>query len=475
MFASPADLTEAATTAERGHTVVAALPPSAAGALPILSALGRRLATTPAPGLRALVLTGPDTAADWTEAATRAMPACRVLMAGNPARTVRHLRAGLADLLVATPAQARQLVERSALKPDQLAVVLLAWPESWGGAEALAVLMHDVDKETQRIICTASPEQAADVIERYARKALTVGFPPAEAPPPGPAGPVRTVSVPWARRAAAVAEIAELLDPAAFTVWCLDASGVSAVRRALVGHDTKAVVTESLVEKSELVIAYDLPTPIQLRSLLAAGPVVLLVPPAAEEYVARIAAPRRSLRLTGAVDAELDDAARRRGSIVQMLDAGVPGAGLLALAPLFERHDPSAVAAALYQLWSGRPDTPASVAAPAQAQPAAAMAAPAGATARMFVSVGRQDGTTASDLVAVLTKEVRVDKGMIGRVELKEAYSLVELPAAEVERIARGMDGRTVRNKKVMAKVDRGPAPAAPRRRAPTSGGSRAP
>jgi len=475
MFASPADLSEAVTTAERGHNVVAALPPCAAGAVPILSALGRKLAATPSSGLRALILTAPDTAADWTDAATRAMPACRVLAAGNPARTVRQLRAGLADLLVATPAQARQLVERSALKPDQLAVVLLAWPESWGGAEPLAVLMHDLGKETQRVICTAHPEQAADVVERYARKAFTVGFPRADAPPQGPAGPVRIVSTPWSRRAAAVAEVTELLDPTGVTVWCLDASGVSAVRRALAGHDTEAVVTDGRVEKSELVIAYDLPTPSQLRSLLAAGPVVLLVPPAAEEYVARIAAPRRSLRLSGAVDAALDEAAQRRASIVQVLDAGVPSAGLLALAPLFERHDPSAVAAAMYQLWSGRPGAPEPTPAPTPMPAVASATAPSGATARMFVSVGRQDGTTAADLVAVLTKEVRIDKAKIGRIELKEAYCLVELPAGEVEQIVRGMDGRTVRNKKIMAKVDRGPVTAPPKRRAPTSGGSRAP
>jgi ATP-dependent RNA helicase DeaD len=474
MFASPADLAEAATTAERGHNVVVALPPCAAGAAPILSALGRRLAATPASGLRALLLTAPDTISDWADAATRAMPACRVVAAGNPARTTRHLRAGLADLLVATPAQARELVERSALKPDRLALVLLAWPESWGGAEAFTVLMHDLPKETQRIICTANPEQSADVIERYARKALTVGFPPAAAPTHGPVGPVRTVSVPWSRRAAAVAEVAELLDPARFTVWCLDAPGVAAVRQGLAGHGTEALVTDGPVDKSDLIIAYDVPTPAQLRSLLSAGPVVLLVPPAAEEYVARVAAPRRSLRLSGAVDGALDEAGRRRASIVERLDGGVPSAGLHALAPLFERHDPSAVAAALYELWSGRPGAP--VATPPSPPPATTPETPAGAaTARMFVSVGKLDGTTASDLVAVLTKEVRIDKAMIGRIELKEAYSLVELPAGEVERIVRGMDGRTVRNKRIMCKVDRGPAPVAPKRRAPTSGGSRAP
>ncbi len=476
MFASPADLAEAAVTAERGHNVVAALPPCAAGALPILAALGRRLAAAPSTGLRALILTSPDTSADWTEAATRAMPSCRVRSAGNLLRTTRHLRANLADVLVVSPAEARQLVERSVLKTDQLATVVLAWPESWGGAEALAVLMHDLGKDTQRIVCTAQPEAAADVIERYARKALTVGFLPAEAPPMTPVGPVRTVSTPWTRRAAAVAEVVELLDPARVTVWCLDQAGVTAVKAAMAGHDADATVTDGPVEPTDLVVAYDLPTPAQLRALIAAGPVVMLVPPAGEEYVARITSSRRILRLSGVVDAAQDEAARRRATIAQVLDAGVPGTGLLALAPIFERHDPSAVAAALYQLWTGHVSTPV-VAAPRPVEAPAVAAVPAApnATARMFVSVGRQDGTTAADLVAVLTKEVRIDKSKIGRIELKEAYCLVELPAAEVEQIVRGMDGRTVRNKKIMAKVDRGPVTAPPKRRAPTSGGSRAP
>ncbi len=478
MFASPADLAEAAVTAERGHNVVAALPPCAAGAVPILAALGRRLDSAPSTGLRALILASPDTSADWTDAATRAMPSCRVRSAGNLTRTTRHLRAGQVDVLVASPAEARQLVERSVLKTDQLAAVVLAWPESWGGAEALAVLMHDLGKDTQRIVCTAQPEAAADVIERYARKALMVGFLPAEAPPMSPVGPVRTVSVPWNRRAAAVAEVIELLDPARVTVWCVDQAGVTAVKAAMAGHDADASVTDGAVESTDLIVAYDLPTPAQLRTLIAAGPVVLLVPPAGEAYVAKITSSRRSLRLTGVVDAAQDEAARRRATIANILDAGVPGTGLLALAPLFERHDPSAVAAAMYQLWTGHAADPVPVVAPrpveAPAAPVETAAAPA-ATGRMFVSVGSQDGTTAADLVAVLTKEVRIDKSKIGRIELKEAYCLVELPAGEIEQIVRGMDGRTVRNKKIMAKVDRGPVTAPPKRRSPTSGGSRAP
>ena len=89
------------------------------------------------------------------------------------------------------------------------------------------------------------------------------------------------------------------------------------------------------------------------------------------------------------------------------------------------------------------------------------------ATARIYVGVGKKDGATVSDLVAVLTKEVRVDRGMIGRVELRDGYSLVELPAQEAEGIARALTGATIRRKRVTARVDRGPAKPARTQRPP--------
>jgi hypothetical protein len=121
-------------------------------------------------------------------------------------------------------------------------------------------------------------------------------------------------------------------------------------------------------------------------------------------------------------------------------------AAMLTLAPLFERYDPATVAAAVFDLWTTASATP--TAPPPPAVPA---------TARIFVGVGKKDGATVNDLVAVLTKELRVDRGKIGRVELRDAYALVELPAQEAEDIARALSGATIRRKRVSARVDRGP------------------
>jgi hypothetical protein len=58
--------------------------------------------------------------------------------------------------------------------------------------------------------------------------------------------------------------------------------------------------------------------------------------------------------------------------------------------------------------------------------------------------------------VAILTKDVRVERGKIGRVELRDAFALVEVPAEEAERVATALNGTTIRRKRVIARVDRG-------------------
>jgi ATP-dependent RNA helicase DeaD len=76
----------------------------------------------------------------------------------------------------------------------------------------------------------------------------------------------------------------------------------------------------------------------------------------------------------------------------------------------------------------------------------------------VWVSAGRKDGTTAADLVAVLNREVGMPAGRIGRIEIRELFSLVEVPAGDAENIARQLSGKTVRRRTVTAKVDRGPS-----------------
>ncbi len=452
---------EAAPTAARGHNLVVVAPPAPAYAAPALAGLLGRLGGDG--GVQGLLLAPAAELDEWgaiANALGRDLPA-RVQVAHGESRALRRLRARELDLLITTPEIALALVRRSALKMEAMGVVCLAWPESLGADEALTPLMHDLPKEAQRIIFTAAADRLADLVERYARKAMTVGAAPAESTPLPPAGPVRTVAVPWQRRAAALSEVVELLDPASLVVWAADLSHEAAIAAAVPLGDAAVTLTTDDAPKASLIIAFDPPSPERLRQLLGAGDVVLLVPPTADAYVTRIATPRRPIRLSGLLEAVTHEAGAHRAAIARAIEENRPERALLTLAPLFERYDPSAVAAALYDLW---------VAKSGAGVPGAVPDVPA--TSKMLVGVGMMYKSKAKDLVAILTKELRLDKAKIGRIELKDSFLLVDVPAQDAERIAAGLNGAMIRRKRVTARVDRGAARPAGRG-APARGGPR--
>jgi ATP-dependent RNA helicase DeaD len=429
---------DALPTAVRGHNLVVVAPPGPPYGAPPLAGLLTRVE----PDRMALVLCPAAQLGEWGALANDlgGEAGLRVHVTRGIARALRRLRDGV-DLLIAPPDSIPELQGRSALRQDRVSGVLLAWPEQWAEDSSLTPLMQDLPKDTQRVILTALPSRAADLIERYARRALTVGAPEGEG---GPVGPVRTVSVPWADRPRAITELLELLDPSSLVIWTADRSAHATIRHILGGAESDIQVVIGDAAKAALILAYDLPSVRRLRQLLDAGDVVLLVPPGAESYVAAIASPARPLRLSGLVDQVTAEASARRSAIVRALENASPERALLTLAPLFERYDPSAVAAALYDLWT---------ASPREASAAKVEVAP---VAKVFVGIGKRDGATVNDLVAVLTKEVRVQRQKIGRVELQDGYALIEVPAQEAEAVASGLNGRTIRRKRVIARVDQG-------------------
>jgi ATP-dependent RNA helicase DeaD len=431
---------EAAPTAARGHNLVAITPPTPVYATPAVAGLLSRVGKD----ARALLLCPANQLDEWGALLHRlAEPAgVRVQVAHGTARVMRQLRANAVDVVIASPETALTLVSRSALSMESIAALFLAWPESWLEEESLTPLMQDLPKDTQRIIYTAESARVSDLAERYARKALTLQAPGLEG---SPAGPVRTVGVPWARRVQALGDLVELLDPTSLVIWTVDRSYHAAIAQAVALHEPEVRLATGDAPAAGTIIAFDLPTGERLRQLLGAGEVVLLVPPGTESYVARIAAPRRPLQLPGLTDSVASAAGVQRSAIVKAIEGGKLDRSLLTLAPLFERHDPAAVAAALFELWTS------------SAQLVAPLPADIPATSKIYVGVGKKDGATANDLVAVLTKELRVERGKIGRIELRDAYSLIEIPAQDAEKVATGLNGATVRRKRVTARVDRGP------------------
>ena len=314
-------LREAAPTAARGHNLVLVLPPSPAAATPALAGMLSRLGE----GRGGLLLAPSAQLDEWGRLVHQVAgdSGLRVQVAHGTARAARRLLGDDVDLVITTPEIATALQRRAALHADALAAVFLAWPEAWEEAESLSPLMQDFDKDAQRIVVTAAADGAEALVERYARRALTLGSGALEGEV---GGAVRTVSVPWGRRASALPDLVELLDPTSLVVWTADRALHETIAAVLGLREPEGRVVIGEAPPAQVVIAFDLPSRKQLRQLASAGEVVLLMPPGTEAYVERLATPRRPLRLPGALDAATTAAAARRAAIVRTLETEHAGA-----------------------------------------------------------------------------------------------------------------------------------------------------
>ncbi|MEZ0335691.1 MAG: hypothetical protein ACAI18_16975, partial [Gemmatimonadales bacterium] len=154
---------EAVPTVARGHNLVLVTPPAPVYAVPALAGLLSRLGE----GRHALLLAPGSQLQEWGGQANAlaADSNLRIQVAHGTARAMRRLRSEGVDLLITTPDTALALHRRSALSVDAIVAVVLAWPESWDDEASLAPLMQDLPKEAQRIVVTAAPARAADLVE----------------------------------------------------------------------------------------------------------------------------------------------------------------------------------------------------------------------------------------------------------------------------------------------------------------------
>lgn len=441
-------------TAARGHNLALAWPPAARYSVPALAGLFSAQQTAKS---RSIVLAPADALHEWAAAVApfAQVAGLSLLVAETPARAARRLKDGTLDILITTPTTAGALQERSALKMDGVGHVVLAWPELYEGEDALAAIMQDLPAEAQRIVVMAVPQAAHPVVERYARRAHVCGpmiLPEGVAPPVRPA--VRVVTTAWAQRGNALHGLLSTEDPATVAVWCADAGGVSEARAALGPGDDSVTITNGEAPKAALIVAWDLPAPERLNVLRALGDLVLLAPPHAASYLRLVTSRQSPVRIPGMLETVRHEAARRRAAITAEIEKGDLDGSVHALAPLFERHDPVVVAAALLRLWQGSMNAPVAVDIPAEVVPGQSP------VTRVWIGAGKKDNATAADIVAVLNREVGVPTAKIGRIEIREVFCLVEVPTPDAEEIAKRLNGKMVRRRKLIAKVDRAPVAA---------------
>lgn len=422
-----------------GKPLVYTCPPAGWAVQPLFA----RLAGADGAGLRTVVL-APDSAAavDLAEAAAACDGVGPVHPATGLGRTARLVAAGAVRTLVVTPPDAVQLLGRSRLPLDGLAHVVVAWPEAYArlGAERAVDTLLGECPGAQRLVVTADEAAVGGFLERHAYRAPVVA---AARLPEMPLGPVRYATVDRDRTRVAVRAALDTLNPPTALVW--DPSSAVATRWTAFGDPTVAFASAIGEERYALALAAELPTAAALTALReVATDVVLLVRAGQVAYLERLASPLRSLRLPGEADRARERAVELRAAVRGELDRAAGSAELAALAPLFDEYDPALVAAAA--LRTRGPAALAATAAPDAAVPT---------WARIRIDAGRRDQIRPGDVVGALLNAVGLAKQDVGRVDLRERFTLVDVRAETAERALRGLDGLSLRGRRVGARIDR--------------------
>ena len=372
-----------------------------------------------------IVCADSEEAVRWAHAAPAEL---RVHAVTGLARTAALLKEGRIGILAGSPADLAALVTRAALKLEPIQTVVIAWPESF--ADQLDPLLAEAPN-ARRVILSWNPPALEQFFERHARRPEIVGDLPLDdaGRPIGPVAPARYAVVAGGRKR--VPDILDALRAVRPYVWT--------------GGSIEAPVQAS---PPDAVVAALLPTREELRQLAAIAPTALLVLASQVAYLRSIAT-LTPLPLTSAGDRAQDRTAALRGAITARLAQGDVDAELAVLAPLFEEHDPAMVAAAL--LATVRHQPPANQPPPTPNPPEASHAG----WSKVFVTVGRKDKASAKDLVGALIKEVGLQKGQIGKIDVRENFSLVDVAADAAEQAVRRLTGVTIRGRRVTARPDR--------------------
>ncbi|MBW3630004.1 MAG: DbpA RNA binding domain-containing protein, partial [Gemmatimonadetes bacterium] len=154
-------------------------------------------------------------------------------------------------------------------------------------------------------------------------------------------------------------------------------------------------------------------------------------------------------------------------------------AQMLVLAPLFDELGAAEVAAAASALLRRRSPAPAPDPAPATRPERTTPPSPASPAAgshqagpapkpwtRLYVGIGSRDEVRPGDLVGALAGEADIAGSSIGKIEIRDSFSVVEVEADVADRVIRAVNGTTMKGRSVRVDYDRaGTRPKTPQRR----------
>lgn len=155
------------------------------------------------------------------------------------------------------------------------------------------------------------------------------------------------------------------------------------------------------------------------------------------------------------VAGELD---RLKGFLVRVLQEEELAPHYLALESLFQEYSPAEVAAAALLLLqrksgisqAGAQDSPSATGIEKSTGPAPKM------WVRLFVGVGEKEEIGPGDILGAIAGEAGVEGSQVGKIEIRENFSLVEVVSSVADKVVRGVNGTTIRGRSVRVDYDRG-------------------
>ncbi len=406
-----------------------------------------------------------------------------------------------ADLLFGTATELLAWARAGRLRAESVQALVVEQANAIqraGGLGELEALLEFLPKDAQRVVLALpTPPEIEDFVKRHARRA--VQLPPRAVEVEAEAGPrrgeVRYRIVDEPRAAGALQLTAELLEDARHV--CLffasddDAADVGDFLSLHGYHggppgDPSAPLwlasttggelpARRALEGAEAVpVSFDAPTgpdALDRRHGGGRGGVVLALP--REMPHLRDVAKRAGYRVVPFPPPVASTARGELDALAARLEAVIDGSDLapwlVALEPLLERRGGAEVAAAAVSLLrAAEPagSAPALTATPdarAGATPARGSAIKRTAAApapvpfvRLYLSLGERDGAGPRDIVGAITGEAGVEGSQIGRIEIRDTFSIVEVQEPISERVIRALNGVTVRGRSVRADYDRG-------------------
>jgi len=390
-----------------------------------------------------------------------------VIAATSARRAMRLMRVLPAQVIAATPETILELLRGAVLKLDAVKMIAIAWLDELIVRESTAALetvMAEVPKDAARTVVTAelSPSVEA-LLERYARRARRVVSAASDVDQPMQIEYATTAAE---SRLAALRRTLDELDPASAVVFVRDGDSGARVRDLLrsLGYSREGSTVRvglAAAPGTDLVILFDVPASREeLREAAgAAKRVVALVQP-------RQLPSLRALAAGGALKPfvlrDSADRARERDARIvaelraRLLDAHF-GRELIALEPLLELYDGVEIAAAALQLLEQeRLQHAAALASVASAGSALAGARerPGAPMTRLFVNVGARDNARPGDLVGAITNQGGITSADVGKVDVRESHSIVEVSPNVADGVIERVTGTSIRGRRAILRRD---------------------